>query len=115
MNLPAWFASVMMPACDYAGAQGLQMPPPAHPAAAASQPRVCEAVNYLHPNQSRCAARNAVFSFSGPTMVRAVPDQSDLILRSGSVYAESDFGVNHERLMTWIAARQAQLSHTREK
>ena len=160
MNPLAWLVSLIMPACGYAGAQGLPTPQPMDPAAivrpstpntalagpqslkpipdifvpsypvpaerlfaliqavATSQPRTYEAAIYPNREQAHYIARSAIFNFPDLIMVQVVPDgqdKSDLILWSRSLYGQSDLGVNHQRLTTWLAALQARLPHSREK
>ncbi|HVY14083.1 MAG TPA: DUF1499 domain-containing protein [Rhodopila sp.] len=160
MNPLAWLISFFLPACGFAGAQGLPVPPPMDATAivrpatpntalagpeslkpipdifvppfpvspdrlftlirtvAASEPRTYEAAIYPDRRQVDYVVRSAVFNFPDLVMVQVLPegqDGSDLILWSRSVYGHSDLGVNHKRLITWLAALRARLSHFGEK
>jgi hypothetical protein len=84
-------------------------------AVAASEPWIGEAADRATSDQAGYAARGAAFDCPDPTMVRAVPNQSGLTFWSRSDYGEFDFRGNHEPLMAWVAALQAQLPPSREK
>jgi uncharacterized protein (DUF1499 family) len=85
---------------------------------AAAQPRTYLAALYAEPLQVHYVARSAVFNFPDQIMVQIQkdgPDRSNLIMYSRSVYGESDFGVNHKRLETWLAAIQTKLPPSNER
>jgi uncharacterized protein (DUF1499 family) len=87
-------------------------------AVATRQPRTYEPAIYPDRHQANDVARREVFNVPYWIMVQVLPngqDKSDLIILSKSVYGDSDLGVNHKRLTEWLAALQAQLSHSREK
>ncbi len=87
-------------------------------AIAARQPRTYETAVYPDRHQAHYVARSDGVQLPRPDYGAGLPDgpdKSDLILWSRSVYGESDLGVNHKRLTTWLAVLQAQLPHSKEK
>jgi uncharacterized protein (DUF1499 family) len=84
-------------------------------AVAAGQPRTFPAAEYPAEHQVHFVVRSAVLNF--PDLVTAQvneagPDASSLVLYSRSVYGYSDFGVNRQRLSTWLAALQSRTNPT---
>jgi uncharacterized protein (DUF1499 family) len=116
-----------------AGPAGSVPPPdivtPAHPmpadrlqgavrAVAAAQPRTFLAADYPARRQTHWVVRSAVFNF--PDLVTAQiadagADSSTLVLYSRSVYGRSDFGVNRQRLIDWLAALQTKINQPGER
>jgi uncharacterized protein (DUF1499 family) len=87
-------------------------------AIALGQPRVFPAAEFPAEHQSHFVARSAVFNF--PDLVTAQvaeagPGSSTLVLYSRSVYGYGDFGVNRQRLQSWLDALQTTLNHTVER
>jgi uncharacterized protein (DUF1499 family) len=87
-------------------------------AVAAAQPQTFVAAEYPTELQIHWVVRSAVLNF--PDMITAQiaadgQDSSTLVLYSRSVYGYSDFGVNRQRVTTWLAAVQTQLHHTAER
>jgi uncharacterized protein (DUF1499 family) len=67
------------------------------------------------PDRADWVARSRVFNFPDLVSAQALPQQGGgalLILYSASVYGRSDFGVNHGRLKTWLAALDRALGIT---
>lgn len=85
---------------------------------AAAQPRTYVAAEYPVLLQIHWVARSAVLNFPDLVTAQVVADGQDsssLVLYSRSVYGYSDFGVNCQRVTTWLAALQTQLNHTAER
>jgi|SRR5579872_3030265 len=87
-------------------------------ATAAAQPRTFLATEFPANRQVHFVARSAVFNF--PDLITAQvdrlgPDSSTLVLYSRSVYGYGDFGVNRQRLITWLAALQTTINRTAER
>jgi uncharacterized protein (DUF1499 family) len=87
-------------------------------AVAAAQPRVFLAAEFPAQRQVHFVARSAVFNF--PDLIAAQvadagPDSSTLVLYSRSVYGYGDFGVNRQRLDSWLAALRTNLEHPGER
>jgi uncharacterized protein (DUF1499 family) len=87
-------------------------------AVAAAQPRTSVAATYPDRLQAHWVVRSAVFNFPDLVSAQVVadgPEASTLVLYSRSVYGRSDFGVNRERLRTWLAALATRLVPTTER
>jgi uncharacterized protein (DUF1499 family) len=87
-------------------------------AAAAAQPHTFLAAEFPTEQQIHWVVRSAVLNF--PDLVTAQiagegHDSSTLVLYSRSVYGYSDFGVNRQRVTTWLAAVQTRLNNTAER
>ena len=68
--------------------------------------------------QAHYVTRSAVFNFPDLITVQVTPDTpgtSFLIMYSRSVYGRSDFGVNHKRVETWLAAIQTKVTSSSER
>ena len=87
-------------------------------AVAEQQPRTFVAAEYPAGQQAHFVVRSALFNF--PDLVTAQvaeagPDRSTLVLYSRSVYGYSDFGVNRQRLRTWLAALESKINPPNER
>jgi uncharacterized protein (DUF1499 family) len=74
---------------------------------AAGQPRTFLAAAYPAQLQLHYVVRSAVFNFPDLLAVQVTAEGADasrLVLYSRSVYGRSDFGVNRERLLSWLTA-----------
>ena len=85
---------------------------------AAAQPRTFIAAEYPAELQIHWVARSAVLNF--PDLITAQiiatgQDSSALVLYSRSVYGYSDFGVNRQRVDTWLAALRTLLNRQDER
>lgn len=87
-------------------------------AVAVGQPRTYQAALYADRLQAHYVARSALFNFPDLIMVqvtKADADSSTLIMYSRSVYGRSDFGVNRQRVATWLAALQTKIPSPSER
>jgi uncharacterized protein (DUF1499 family) len=87
-------------------------------AVAAAQPRSYVAADYPDLRQSHYVVRSAVLNFPDLVTVEVMAagsGASSLLLYSRSVYGYSDMGVNHARLVAWLAALDHSLPSTRER
>jgi uncharacterized protein (DUF1499 family) len=87
-------------------------------AVAAGQPRTHQAAVYADRLQADYVVRSAVFNFPDVITVqvtKADADSSTLIIYSRSVYGHSDFGVNRQRVATWLAALQTKIPLPNER
>lgn len=85
---------------------------------AAAQERTFLAAEYPEQRQVHFVARSAVLNF--PDLVAAqvgdtAPGHSTLVLYSRSVYGYSDFGVNRQRVIAWLAALQSNINRPAER
>jgi uncharacterized protein (DUF1499 family) len=74
-----------------------------------NQPRVFVAATFPDQLQVHYVVRSALLNFPDLVTVQAVSmgaDRSTLVIWSRSVYGRSDFGVNRERTLAWLAALQ---------
>jgi uncharacterized protein (DUF1499 family) len=75
----------------------------------AGQPRTYIAAAFPDRLQVHYVVRSALLNFPDLVTVQVnsvTAGQSTLVIWSRSVYGRSDFGVNRERTMTWLAALQ---------
>jgi hypothetical protein len=73
------------------------------------QPRAYVAAEFPNQLQVHYVARSALLNFPDLVTVQveeAAAGQSTLVIWSRSVYGRSDFGVNRERALAWLAAMQ---------
>ena len=85
---------------------------------AAAQPRTFIAAEYPAELQIHWVARSAVLNFPDLITAQVVAtgqDSSALVLYSRSVYGYSDFGVNRQRVDTWLAALRTLLNRSDER
>jgi uncharacterized protein (DUF1499 family) len=85
---------------------------------AEEQPRTFLAAQYVGGRQAHFVARSAVLNFPDlitAQVAEAGPDASTLVLYSRSLYGYSDFGVNRQRLSTWLAAITSKINHSDER
>ena len=85
---------------------------------AAAQPRTFLAAEYPAELQIHWVVRSGILNF--PDLVTAQimaegQDGSTLVLYSRSVYGYSDFGVNRQRVDTWLAALRTLLNRSDER
>jgi uncharacterized protein (DUF1499 family) len=87
-------------------------------AVAAAQPRTFLAADFSPERQTHWVVRSAAFNFPDLVIAQiadAGPDSSTLVLYSRSVYGRSDFGVNRQRLNTWLAALRTKINQPGER
>jgi uncharacterized protein (DUF1499 family) len=73
------------------------------------QPRVYVAAEFPDQLQVHYVVRSALLNFPDLVTVQVeevAADQSTLVIWSRSVYGRSDFGVNRDRTLAWLAAMQ---------
>jgi uncharacterized protein (DUF1499 family) len=73
------------------------------------QPRVYVAAEFPGQLQVHYVVRSALLNFPDLVTVQVeevAADQSTLVIWSRSVYGRSDFGVNRDRTLAWLAAMQ---------
>ena len=74
-----------------------------------SQPRTYVAAAFPDRLQVHYVVRSALLNFPDLVTVQVssvAADRSTLVIWSRSVYGRSDFGVNRQRTLTWLAAMQ---------
>jgi uncharacterized protein (DUF1499 family) len=87
-------------------------------AVAVEQPRTYKAASYADRLQAHYVVRSALLNFPDLIMVqvtKADANSSTLIVYSRSVYGHSDFGVNRQRVASWLAALQIKLPSPSER